>query len=298
MRTVNSPTGAIHMRMNVAKKLAMVAASVAVLAVGLGGVAQAGRGGSPQAIQLAIASGSPDAIKAELERAEFLVCGACVDLVKPLVDHADPGIRQVAAWWLARRGVSREVRVAMLTRLSQPDSTAARNAADVLGEFHYVSSIPALAAALSNPIFSGEARAAMARALGNINRPAVIAPLTAALADGDAQVKTGALLALQKVSGTRDGSAVVPLVSDADAAVRAEAAVTLGMLRAPQGAAALLTALRDDASVTVRRRAAWALGEIHADASTAGPVLQTAAANDPSPLVRSLATVALTKLAR
>ena len=71
MRTVNHPTGAIHMRINLGKKLAFVAASVALLAVGFGGgVAEAGRGGSPQAIQLAIASGSPDAIKAELERAE------------------------------------------------------------------------------------------------------------------------------------------------------------------------------------------------------------------------------------
>jgi len=298
MRTVNPPTGAIHMR-KIGNKLATAAALLAVIGIGLGGgTAQAGRGGSPQAIQLAIASGSPDAIKAELERAEFLVCGACVDMVKPLVDHADPGIRQVAAWWLSRRGISREVRVEMLNRLSQPDSTAARNAADVLGEFHYVSSIPALAAALSNPIFSGEARAAMARALGNINRPAVIAPLTAALADGDAQVKAGALLALQKVSGVRDASAVVPLVSDADADVRAQAAITLGTLHASQGTAALLAALREDSSASVRRRAAWALGEVHADASAAGPALQTAAASDPSPLVRSLAAIAITKLAR
>ena len=54
----------------------------------------------------------------------------------------------------------------MLNRLGQPDSVAARNAADVLGEFHYVSSIPALSAALSNPVFSSEARAHMAAALG------------------------------------------------------------------------------------------------------------------------------------
>ena len=60
----------------------------------------------------------------------------------------------------------------MLNRLSQPDSSAALNAADVLGEFHYVSSIPALGAALSNPLFSGAARAEMAKALGTIGRPA------------------------------------------------------------------------------------------------------------------------------
>ena len=54
----------------------------------------------------------------------------------------------------------------------------------MLGEFHYVSSIPALSAALSNPVFSSEARAHMAQALGRISRPAVVAPLTSVLGGG------------------------------------------------------------------------------------------------------------------
>ena len=71
--------------------------------------ARAGRGSSPQAVVTAIASGSEDAIKAELERAEHLVCAACVDYVLPLIDSGDAQIRDVAAWWLVRRGVSRQV---------------------------------------------------------------------------------------------------------------------------------------------------------------------------------------------
>src|SRR6476646_10644145 len=201
-------TGAKDMRTNKAIRLAIVTAFGISMAAA--GVAEAGRGGSPQAIQQAIASGSPDAIKAELERSEFLVCGVCSDMVRTLVDSPDASIRQVAAWWLARRAVSRQVRLDMLNRLSQPDSTAARNAADVLGEFHYVSSIPALGAALSNPLYTGEARAAMARALGTINRPAAVAPLTAALASDNAQVKVASLAALRSIIGQRDGSAVVP----------------------------------------------------------------------------------------
>ena len=284
------------MRTNKSSKLAMV--TVLGISMAAAGVAQAGRGGSPQAIQLAITSGSPDAIKAELERAEFLVCGICSDMVRPLVDSPDASIRQVAAWWLARRAVSRQVRLDMLNRLSQPDSTAARNAADVLGEFHYASSIPALSAALSNPVYSGEARAAMAKALGTINRPAVVAPLTAALADADVQVKTGSLLALQGIAGLRDGTAVIPLVSDGNAGVRAEAVTTLGMFRATTAADALVGALASDPSATVRKRAAWALGEIGANVAVAGPALENAAANDPSPVVRSLAAGALTRLTR
>ena len=117
------------------KNKTMKLAAVTFLGISLAaaGSAVAGRGSSPVAVRNAIASGSVDAIQAELERAERLVCVSCVDMVKPLIDNQDQRIRQVAAWWLARRGVARQVRVEMLNRLAQPDSVAARNAADVLG---------------------------------------------------------------------------------------------------------------------------------------------------------------------
>jgi HEAT repeat protein len=282
------------MRTNKSIKLAI--AAVLGISMAAAGPAHAGRGGSPGEIQLAIKSGSPDAIKAELERAEFLVCGVCVDMITPLIDSQDAGIRQVAAWWLARRAVSRSISAQMIARLGQPNSTAARNAADVLGEFHNPSAIPALAAALSNPIYSGEARVAMAKALGTLNRPGSLAPLYGALGDSNAEVKAGALVALQSMSGVRDGRAVVPLLGDADANVRGEAAVTLGMFRTTAGASALVSALRGDPSATVRKHAAWALGEMHASAGVAGPALSQAVASDPSPFVRSLANAALTRL--
>jgi HEAT repeat protein len=284
------------MHTNKTMKLAVV--TFLGISLAAAGSAVAGRGSSPAAVQRAIASGSPDAIKSELERAEHLVCVSCVDMVRPLVDNQDQGIRQVAAWWLARRGVVRQVRVEMLTRLSQPDSVAARNAADVLGEFHYPSSIPALAAALSNPIYSGEARAHMALALGRISRPEVVSPLFGALTTSDGVVKVAAMQALQTIPALRDGSAVSPLLGDGDAAVRAEAATTLGMFHDANGASALVTALQNDASPVVRKRAAWALGEIRASSAVAAPALQNAATNDSSPFVRSLAAAALTRLSR
>jgi len=284
------------MHTNKTMKLAVV--TFLGISLAAAGSAVAGRGSSPQAVRSAIASGSPDAIKSELERAEHLVCVSCVDAVLPLIDNQDEGIRQVAAWWLARRGVARNVRVDMLNRLGQPDSTLARNAADVLGEFHYVSSIPALSAALSNPVFSSEARAHIAQALGKISRPAVVAPLTAVLAGNDAIVKVASMKALQSIAGLRDGSAVSPLLVDGDVNVRAEAATTLGMFHDASGAAALVTALQNDSSPIVRKRAAWALGEMHASSAVAGAALQAAATNDASPFVRSLATAALTRLSQ
>jgi HEAT repeat protein len=276
-----------------AKKLAIVTALG--LALGAAGSAKAGTGGNYSTIQQAISANSPDSIKAELERTEFLVCAACVDLVTPLVDHPNVQVRTVAAWWLARRGIAKQIQVQMLTRLSQPDSTAALNAADVLGEFHYVSSIPALGAAMGNPIFTGAARAEMAKALGTIGRAAATPYLTAGLGDSDAAVRAASLLALRTIPGFRDGSVAAPLVTDSDAGVRSNAVVTIGMFKYSAGASALVTAL-GDSSQTVRKQAAWALGEIGASASIAGGPLQNAAANDSSPLVRSLAKAALTKL--
>jgi HEAT repeat protein len=279
-----------------AKKLAQLTVVTTLgLALGAAGSANAGTGGNYSTIQQAIAANSVDSIKAELERTEFLVCAACVDLVTPLVDHPDARVRTVAAWWLARRAVSKSIQVQMLNRLSQPDSTAALNAADVLGEFHYVSSIPALGAAMSNPIFTGAARAEMAKALGTLGRSASTPFLTAGLSDSDALVRSASLIALRTIPGFRDGSVAAPLISDSDATVRSNAVVTVGMFKYAAGASALVTAL-GDSSQTVRKQAAWALGEVGASTAVAGGPLQNAAATDSSPLVRSLAKAALTKL--
>ena len=108
-------------------------------------------------------------------------------------------------------------------------------------------------------------------------------------------MRSASLVALRTIPGFRDGSVAAPLVADSDAGVRSNAVVTIGMFKYPAGASALVSAL-GDSSQTVRKKAAWALGEIGASSSVAGGPLQNAAANDPSPLVRSLAKAALTKL--
>ena len=294
---------------NIGSKLGLTLV-LSVALFGMGGVfatgtAQAGHNGSPGLIKAAIASNSVDAIEAELERSEYLVCGACSDLVVPLVDHLDYRVRKVAAWWIARRGVSREVYVNMLGRLSQPDSFLARNAADVLGELGYTGAIPALSAALSNPIFSAEARAASARALGSIGRPEAFPALVAALGSPDPAVKAASLASLRQIQGFQQASAAAPLLGDADQQVRAEAALTLGTaLRTgkagvqPAGVEQLLAVLATDPSVDVRKKAAWSLGEMGAPVSQAAAGLEAAASSDSSPAVRSLARVAISKLTR
>ncbi len=290
---------------NMASKLVLSVALFGMGGVFAAGTAHAGRNGSPGLIKAAIDANSVDAIEAELERSEYLVCGACTDLVVPLVDHLDYRVRKVAAWWIARRGVSKQVYVNMLGRLSQPDSFLARNAADVLGELGYAGAVPALSAALSNPIFTAEARAATARALGSIGKPTAFPALVSALSSADPEVKAASLASLRQIQGFNQPDAAAALLTDGDATVRGEAALTLGTtLRVgkagvqPAGVGQLLTVLASDPNVDVRKKAAWSLGEMGAPVTQAAPGLQTAAASDTSPAVRSLARVAISKLTR
>src|SRR6185369_12823002 len=104
------------MKTNNSIRFTLVAAA-AFTGVGAGlfsGTALAGHNGSPALLKSAITSGSVDAIEAELEHTEYLVCVQCTDMVLPLVDNLDYGVRKAAAWWIARRGIARDVYVTML----------------------------------------------------------------------------------------------------------------------------------------------------------------------------------------
>jgi len=260
--------------------------------------ALAGRGASYTAIRNAIWSGSADAIKAELERAETLVCPACVDLVMPLIDHQDAGVRQVAAWWLTRRAVRTDVQNQMIARLGDVDSVKARNAADILGEFQRVDAIGPLGSALQNSTFTAEARAHMAQALGTIGDLRAQPALSQALGSADAQVRAAALEALRSLRGFTSPQLALPLLTDPDESVRVQAIFMVGSSRAGAATSGLVNLLGSDSSANVRKKAAWALGEIGAAAASAAPALQQAAAHDASPLVRSLAQAALGRLNR
>ncbi len=279
-----------------------------VLALGLVSLAStsawAGKGSSLGAIKAAIASNSVDAIAAELERSERLVCGGCVAPVRALVDHPDARVRKVAGWWLARRGLRSDLFVEMAMRLAQPDSRKAEAAADVLGGLRNPKSVEPLGAALNNPVFDPGARAAMAAALGRIGDPAAAAPLGLAARDGDPVVRAAALGALRDLRGAPDGTAALPGLADADERVRVEAIYTLAVSRTQLTTAIRATATESlvamvagDPSARVRRKAVWALGEIGAPSDRAAPAL-TAAFRDADPAVRSLAASALAKLGR
>ncbi|MBL8622020.1 MAG: HEAT repeat domain-containing protein [Myxococcales bacterium] len=260
------------------------------LLVGLASPALAGRGGSAARIQGAAATGSVDAIVAEVERAERLTCDACIPVVMDLLDHDRYEVREVAGWWFARHAALRtELAARATTDLAGADSRLARNGADLLGAFMHPSAIPALTAAIGRTDLSAEARLAAVRALGMIGHPNGKAGLTAALGDSDASVRLEALTDWAKLRKVTDAAPVVARVNDGDARVRAAAAGVIGTLRFAGGRAALEAVLASDADANVRRNAAWALGQIGDPASRAALV---AAQGDASALVRSTATAA------
>ncbi len=268
--------------------------AAAVCTVALVGTVDAGRGGSHARIQNAINTRSTDAIIAELERAERLICDACIAPVMDLLDDDRYEIREAAAWWFARRPVmKRQLDERSVTDLAGDDSRLARNAADILGTFRHPQAIPALAAAAGRTDLSAEARAHAVRALGTIGHAAANTALQGAMSDADADVRFEALDAWLKIRNQDGAAPVVALIDDADGRVRAKAAAVAGDLREAGARAALEAQLASDADPTVRRNAAWALGRIGDRASR--DVLE-AAKSDASSLVRMTARASISKL--
>ena len=87
----------------IGKQLAAVALSLFVAVP-----AFAGRGGSAGKIAAAVNSGSVDAIVAEVERAETLMCPDCMGTMLNLLEDNRLQVREVAAWWFAKRPGAKE----------------------------------------------------------------------------------------------------------------------------------------------------------------------------------------------
>lgn len=274
----------------------ILAAVVAGLltAIAFGGTAHAGRGGSAARIQNAVATGSVDAIIAELERSERLICDACTPTVLDLLDSERYELREAAAWWIARRPALKVQLAARSTAdLAGNDARLARNAADVLGTFRHPAAIPALAAAAARAELAPEARMAAVRALGTIGHRDANPALAAAMGDADATVRLAAVSSWLQVRRQAGAAPVVGLLDDASREVRAKSAAVVGELRDASGRVALEALLAGDSDASARRNAAWALGRIGDAASRAA---LTAATTDASPLVRQTAKAALALL--
>ncbi len=274
------------------KNIAIQVAAVGLLA--LSSPALAGKGGSADKIQAAVASGSPDAIAAELERTESLICEDCVPLVTALTEDSRYDVREVAAWWFSRRPGLRDMLVdGFVADLPHGDTTKVRNAADFLGRNRTLSAIAPLRAAIHRTDLGVEARLAVVRAIGYMGHPRGNDVLVTALADPDAGVRGAAVTAWRGMYGQQTAQPVVPLLGDRDAFVRAQAAAVVGTMGEQTGRAALETLVVGDLDPAVRRNAAWALGQLGNAASRAVLIQAT---SDKSGLVNGVTKASLAKL--
>jgi HEAT repeat protein len=255
------------------------------------GTAQAGRGGSFAEINTAIQSGSVDGIVGSLERAEYLLCGNCNDIVVPLLDHDSARVREVAAWWLRKRPARVQLVQQMTQRLTDSNVTRARNAAEALGNFKDPAQVPLLGRVVTDASKPAEVRAAAARSLGVAGYPEGAAALQAAIGDSDAGVRRDAVRSLRYIRGFKDGSVVVPALTDSDVLVRRAAVQLAGVLRDPQALNALTSVVQNDQDARVRRQAAWALGQI--GSRTAFEALSKVSTADADAFVRAQAKSAM-----
>jgi HEAT repeat protein len=274
----------------------MLAALGSLVLVAEGGSAFAGRGGSYGKILGAVRNGSPDAIVAELERAEKIPCPtACMDLVGSLLDDDRYQVREAAAWWFAKRPAQMTVLMsdAIATLSSTTDSDAARNAADVLGTFRRPDAVAVLSATVNRGDLTAEARSHITKALGTIGHQAANPALAVAMSDANAAVRYQAVVAWGEIRHQVGAAPVAALVGDADLAVQRAAIAIVGKFAQASARGSLEQVLATSSDAATRRNAAWALGQI-GDSSSRDALER--ATSDSSSLVRMSAKAAIRNL--
>jgi hypothetical protein len=267
------------------KLRSFVAAAAVAFVATLATPALAGKGGSAGQLRSAVASGSVDAIIAEIERTESLMCGECLETMTNLVDHDRYEVREAAGWWFAKRPTLKKLMIEqMVADLGAGGGISARNAADFLGAVRAFDQLGALSAAYDRGV-STDTRFAIIRAAGVMGSRSGSALVAKGMTDADPGVRALAASAWRGL-GQTVATPAVALLSDPDAEVRAQAAATVGGLKDATGRVKLEALVVSDPDANVRRNAAWALGLIGLRASD--QALATAS-NDPSPLVRGVA---------
>lgn len=255
--------------------------------------AMAGKGGSAERIQDAVNSHSIDAIQAEVERAESLMCPDCVPIVTNLLEDSRYEVREVAAWWFAKRPQLKDMMVpGFLQDLKTGNTIAVRNAADFLGRTMTYTSLPALRDAIKRDV-GAEGKLAMVRAVKYMGHKSGNPVLLTAMTDQSADVRAAAVTAYRDIRGQKDATPIVGMLTDSAANVRAEAATVAGGMRATAAVSALENIVVNDADPVARRNAAWALGRIGSSSSRDA---LTKASADKSSIVSGVAKAALASL--
>jgi hypothetical protein len=275
---------------NIGTKLAAVALMLAASAT----PALAGKGGSAAQLKDAVRSNSVDAIVAEIERTESLICTDCMQTMVNLTEDNRYSVREAAAWWFARRPGAKALMVSqMKDDLTLADSIHVRNAADFVGRVREYAALPELRIAIKRTGLNAEAKIAIVNAVGFMAHIDGNGILLTAMQDSEPTVRAAAVTAWRDILGQMDVTPIVTMLGDTDAQVRAQAATVVGAYAAKGARETLEQLVVTDADPYVRRNAAWALGKIGSISSTQALVTAT---RDSSGLVTGYAKAALANL--
>lgn len=215
-------------------------------------------------------------------------------MVTNLLEDNRYAVREVAAWWFAKRPQLKDmVAATMVDDLQSGSTIKVRNAADFLGATVTYTALPTLRAAIHRDNLGPEAKLALVRAVSFMGHLGGNEVLTTAMADSDASVRAAAATAWRDILGQTSATPVVGLLADSDATVRAAAATTVGGMGHVAAAAQLEVLVVNDSDPFVRRNAAWALGKLGQQSSR---VALAKASTDKSGLVRMVARAALASL--
>ncbi len=275
-------------------KLAAVALTLMTASIVTEKAANAGKGGSANLIKQAVASGSQDAIIAEVERTEGLMCEECIQTVTNLTEDNRFAVREVAAWWFAKRPQLAHLMAEQMNEDLKGDALHVRNAADFLGAIKELKSLPNLRTAMASGNLTSDAKLALVRAAGYMAHVGGNPILEAGMIDADPSVRTLAVDAWRDVIHQTGSITVIEnRLTDSDATVRAHAATVAGAVHDMGSRMQLENLVVNDSDSTVRRNAAYALGKLGA-AESRGAL--TTASADKSGLVKNVAKAALASL--
>jgi HEAT repeat protein len=249
---------------------------------------------TPEQLMTAIESNTaPTTLVALLEYGERVECHACVPLLqRAVLEHRDPEVRRISAWWLRHRIFALAPIMAQMQDVLASDASATRRAraAMALGEFMDPAAFTPLRDAAMGDGDSG-VRAAAVTALGRLNHSGANPILAVALRDAAVEVRRAAISQVLVVNFFRDHDALLGSLVDSDDEIRMRSARLLGTFRVAEAVPALQGMLETDTNVRVRQAAAWALGRIGGE--SARGALRAAATAESSSLVQNAIEVAL-----
>jgi HEAT repeat protein len=249
---------------------------------------------TPEQLMTAIESNTaPTTLVALLEYGERVECHACVPLLqRAVLEHRDPEVRRISAWWLRHRIFALAPIMAQMQDVLASDASATRRAraAMALGEFMDPAAFTPLRDAAMGDGDSG-VRAAAVTALGRLNHSGANPILSVALRDAAVEVRRAAISQVLVVNFFRDHDALLSSLVDTDDEIRMRSARLLGTFRVAEAVPALQGMLETDTNERVRQAAAWALGRIGGE--SARGALRAAATAESSSLVQNAIEVAL-----